>query len=127
MEMSSAVTTTYRFGSVEVQADRRVLLVDGKPAALGARAFDVLLTLAERVGRPVSKTELFDAVWPGVVVEENNLQVQISTLRKVLGSRAIATIPGRGYCLTLVADAAAAGHPPGGSADARALAAVTVA
>jgi len=107
----------YRFGPVEVHADQRSLLIDGKPATLGARAFDVLVTLAEHAGRPVSKNDLLDAVWRGVVVEENNLQVQISTLRKLLGARAIATIPGRGYCLALVADAAPTGEPTGKSAD----------
>ena len=72
-------------------------MVDGHPAPLGARAFDLLLALVERRDRTVTKNELLDLVWPGLVVEENNLQVQISTLRKVLGQNAIATIPGQGY------------------------------
>ena len=75
----------------------RQLLVDGAPASVGARAFDVLVALIERRDRLVTKSELLDLVWPGLVVEENNLQVQISSLRKLLGPRAIATIPGRGY------------------------------
>ncbi|HUL65619.1 MAG TPA: winged helix-turn-helix domain-containing protein [Burkholderiaceae bacterium] len=90
----------YRFGNSEVRGDERQLFVDGVPASLGARAFDVLLALIERRDRVVEKAELFDAVWPGLVVEENNLQVQVSSLRKVLGPRAIATIPGRGYQFT---------------------------
>jgi DNA-binding response OmpR family regulator len=49
----------------------------------------------------VPKDELIDVVWPGLVVEENNLQVQISALRKVLGAQAIATVPGRGYRFTV--------------------------
>ena len=49
--------------------------------------------------------ELLDAVWPGLVVEENNLQVQVSALRKLLGAHAIATIPGRGYRFALAPDA----------------------
>ena len=69
--------------------------------ALGARAFGVLQALIEHRERTVTKDELLDRAWPGVVVEENNLQVQISTLRKILGPLAIATIPGRGYRLTL--------------------------
>jgi DNA-binding winged helix-turn-helix (wHTH) protein len=77
------------------------LLVAGQPAPLGARAFDLLLALVERRDRTVTKNELLDLVWPGLVVEENNLQVQISTLRKVLGQDAIATIPGQGYRFTL--------------------------
>ena len=52
----------------------------------------------------MSKSQLLDLVWPGVIVEENNLQVQISTLRKLLGPEAIATIPGRGYRWALTQD-----------------------
>ena len=95
-----------RFGHFELQAQHRRLLRDGEPLTVGARAFDVLLSLAERRERIVTKAELMDLVWPGLVVEENNLQVQISSLRKLLGSGAIATIPGRGYRFT----AAVAGH-----------------
>jgi predicted ATPase/DNA-binding winged helix-turn-helix (wHTH) protein len=98
------VTAAYRFGSLELQPDQRRLLMDGRPVALGPRAFDVLLALAERAGQLVTKNELLDLVWPGLVVEENNLQVQISTLRKLLGPQAIATIPGRGYRWALAAD-----------------------
>ena len=79
------MTATYRFGTIELQPDQRRLLVDGQPASLGPRAFDVLLALVERSGQLVSKSQLFDPVWPGVIVEENNLQVQISSLRKLLG------------------------------------------
>jgi TolB-like protein/DNA-binding winged helix-turn-helix (wHTH) protein/rhodanese-related sulfurtransferase len=82
------------------------LLIDGHSAPLGARAFDVLLALVERRDRTVTKNELLDVVWPGLVVEENNLQVQISTLRKVLGQNVIATIPGQGYRLALQAEEA---------------------
>ncbi|MGH8797592.1 MAG: ATP-binding protein, partial [Caldimonas sp.] len=59
----------------------------------------------------VTKNELLDLVWPGLVVEENNLQVQISSLRKLLGPQAIATIPGRGYRFTAALDGAASGAP----------------
>lgn len=71
--------------------------MDGEPTSLGTRAIDLLLALVERHGRVVPKNELLDVVWPGLVVEENNLQVQISSLRKLLGQQAIVTIPGRGY------------------------------
>lgn len=91
----------YRFDRFELRPAERLLYVDGQPANLGARAIDLLLMLVERHGRMVSKAELLDLVWPGLVVEENNLQVQISTLRKLLGPRAIATIPGRGYRFTV--------------------------
>jgi len=93
--------TSLRFAvRFELQPHERRLLVDGKPAALGARALDVLIALAERAGQLVSKNELIDLVWPGLVVEENNLQVQVSALRKLLGGEIIATIPGRGYRFT---------------------------
>ena len=81
---------------------QRTLLVDGEPARLGARAFDVLAALIERRDRVVGKNELLEVVWPHLVVEENNLQVQISALRKLLGPDVIATIPGRGYKFTAV-------------------------
>lgn len=64
---------------------------------LSARAFDLLCVLLDRAGEVVSKDALFDAVWPGVVVEENTLQVHISALRKALGPDLIATVHGRGY------------------------------
>ncbi len=90
------------FGHFEIQRVERQLLVAEKPVVLGARAFDVLLALCDRADRVVPKTELIDLVWPGLVVEENNLQVQISGLRKLLGRDVIATIPGRGYQFTAV-------------------------
>jgi predicted ATPase len=100
-----------RFGNVEVDARERTLRVDGREAAVGARAFNVLLELAANAGRVVGKNELLDRAWPGLIVEENNLQVQVSALRKVMGAAAIATVPGRGYRFTLAAPAVA----PGGS------------
>jgi predicted ATPase/DNA-binding winged helix-turn-helix (wHTH) protein len=90
------------FGRFSLNPAQRALWVDGKPARLGARAFDVLLALVERRERLVSKNELLDAVWPNLVVEENTLQAQVSALRKVLGTDVIATIPGRGYKFTAV-------------------------
>src|SRR6185369_3755116 len=83
----------------------RDVKVDGRSARLGARAFDVLMALIEHRDRVVSKNELLDIAWPGLVVEENNLQVQVSLLRKLFGPQAIATIPGRGYRFTARADA----------------------
>lgn len=106
-----------KFGPFELQSAARRLLVDGRPARLGARAFDVLLVLIERRERVVSKDELLDLVWPGLIVEENNLQVHISALRKVCGPPAISTIPGRGYRFTALLDADAASAPQA-SADA---------
>ena len=94
-------TPDYHFGRFQLQPAAQRLLVDGKAATLGPRAFDLLVALVERAGQLVSKAELLDRVWPGLVVEENNLQVQVSALRKILGPDAITTIPGRGYRFTL--------------------------
>jgi predicted ATPase/DNA-binding winged helix-turn-helix (wHTH) protein len=113
--MLAAEVPSYRFGGCEVRPVERKLLVDGEPVAVGARAFDVLLALIERRDGVVAKAELFDAVWPGLVVEENNLQVQVSTLRKLLGAPAIATVPGRGYRFALPLDVATAASPAGAS------------
>jgi len=96
------VNTAYRFGRFELNPATRQLLADGLPVALGARSLDVLLALVERRERVVTKEELLELVWPGLVVEENNLQVQISALRRILGPQSIATIPGRGYRFTAV-------------------------
>ena len=96
----------FRFGRFEIHPEQRQLLIDGSPVKLGARAFDVLLALVERRDRTVSKNELLDVVWPGLFVEENNLEVQVVALRKVLGYVAIATVPGRGYQFTLPATGA---------------------
>jgi predicted ATPase/DNA-binding winged helix-turn-helix (wHTH) protein len=92
-----ATDAPLRFGSFELQRHERRLLVDGRVATLGARAFDVLVALAERPGRLVDKVTLMELVWPGLVVQENNLAAQVSALRKLLGDSVIATIPGRGY------------------------------
>lgn len=90
-------TSRYRFGPYELRPAERMLLRDGVPLHLRARGFDVLLALIEQQGAVVSKPQLLDRVWAGVVVEDNNLTVQITALRKLLGSRAIATVTGRGY------------------------------
>lgn len=98
------MSTPLRFGNIEVRPSTRELLIGGQPTAVGARAFDVLLALVERRDRVVTKNELLELVWPNLVVEENNLQVHISGLRKLLGPQAIKTIPGRGYCFAMSAD-----------------------
>lgn len=91
----------YPFDRFEVRPTERLLLVDGQPAEVGARAFDLLLCLLANRERVMTKSELLDQVWPGLVVEENNLSVQVSALRKLLGPHAIATIAGRGYRFVL--------------------------
>ncbi len=79
---------SYRFGTFELQPNERRLLAGGEPVVLGPRAFDLLIALVERPGQLVTKEELLDCVWPKLVVEENNLQVQVSALRKILGQEA---------------------------------------
>lgn len=91
--MKSAI----RFGPFELRPAERLLLRDAARVNLGARALDVLLVLLEHRRRVVSKAELLDTVWAGLVVEEANIHVQVSMIRKELGAGLIATIPGRGY------------------------------
>ena len=102
----SADASVGQFGRFVILTAERRLLVDGAPVALGSRAFDLLAALVARRDRVVPKDELIEVVWPGLVVEDNNLQVQISALRKVLGAQAIATVPGRGYQFTVAVAAA---------------------
>ncbi|HEY1391940.1 MAG TPA: winged helix-turn-helix domain-containing protein, partial [Methylibium sp.] len=92
-----SASPAYGFAGFELSPRERTVSLAGAPVKLGARAFDVLMALIERRERTVTKDELFDIVWPGLVVEESNLQVQVSALRKLLGQGVIATIPGRGY------------------------------
>jgi TolB-like protein/DNA-binding winged helix-turn-helix (wHTH) protein len=84
----------------DIQLSGRQLALGGRTVTIGARAFDVLSVLMRNRERVVTKRELLETAWPGLVVEENNLQVQISTLRKVLGHDSITTIPGQGYQFT---------------------------
>src|SRR6516164_5172480 len=92
------------FGRFRLDSARRELRRGNERVQLGGRALDILRVLASAEGAVVSKDELMARVWGGVVVEENNLQVHISALRKALeaektGERWIITVPGRGYLL----------------------------
>jgi TolB-like protein len=89
----------FRFGQFCLVPAERELLLNGVPVALGARAFDILLALVRRRGRLVTKDQLMADVWPHRVVEENNLQAQISAVRKALANYAsyLQTVPGHGY------------------------------
>jgi TolB-like protein/DNA-binding winged helix-turn-helix (wHTH) protein len=93
------------------------------PVILGSRAFDLLRLLAGRHGELISKNEIMEAVWPATVVEEGNLTVQISALRRVLDqyhpeASSIQTVPGRGYRFTAPVTRADPAAPP---VDARAF------
>lgn len=86
----------------EVRLATRQLLIDGHDTGIGGRAFDVLLTLIEQRPEVVGKAELYRRVWSGLAVEPNNLQVQVWALRRLIGARAIGTVPRRGYQFTPV-------------------------
>src|ERR1700688_530851 len=102
MHPVSETPTAIDFGRFRVLLRRRELLADKRPLELGGRAFDVLMALIAAEGAVVTKDALIERVWPGRVVEENNLQAQISALRKVFGADRglIRTIAGRGYQFT---------------------------
>jgi serine/threonine-protein kinase len=101
--MAPSGQVAYRFNGFRVDPVRRLLFgADGEPIPLKPKVFDVLLYLVERSGELVSKRALLEAVWPHVVVEENNLSQAISTLRQAFGEsrdehRFIVTEPGRGF------------------------------
>jgi predicted ATPase/DNA-binding winged helix-turn-helix (wHTH) protein len=88
---------------VEILPDQQRVLVSNKPFKLGSRAYEVLEVLADAHGQLVSKDEIMRRVWPDTVVEENNLHVHVSAIRKMLGPKAslLMVVPGRGYRLAL--------------------------
>jgi predicted ATPase/DNA-binding winged helix-turn-helix (wHTH) protein len=92
-----------QLGMIELEPSRRRLKVRGETVPLSARAFDVLEALLLAGGAVVPKEELFRRVWPGLVVEENNLQVQVSAIRKALGDDRewVQTVSKRGYRLVV--------------------------
>ena len=90
------------FGPFLLLAEQRLLLERDRPVRLGSRAFDILLVLIERAGEVVGKDELIARAWPQTFVEEANLKIQVSALRRALGdgqggNRYIVTVVGRGY------------------------------
>ncbi|GAP38742.1 hypothetical protein ISF6_5295 [Piscinibacter sakaiensis] len=109
-----------RFARYTLDRERRQLLADGQPVPIGGRAFDLLDELVRHAGRTVSTEALRRAVWPDRKVGDNNLRVQITALRKLLGEGVIALHATRGYRFTLPVDAGseddgarAAPAPPG--------------
>ena len=75
----------YKFGNFSFDAERSLLLKHGSPVVLSQRALSLLGALLAAGGKAVSKSDLMDAAWPSEIVEESNLTVQISALRKCLG------------------------------------------
>src|SRR5262245_7785248 len=92
----------YEFGPFRLDPAERRLLREGETVSLSPKVFDLLLVLVRRNGAILDKEELLSAVWPDTIVEENNLSVNISALRKALGEGPnehtyIETLPRRGY------------------------------
>jgi DNA-binding winged helix-turn-helix (wHTH) protein len=83
---ATAASADLEFGRIRLLLRRRQLLADGIPVELGTRAFELLLALLEADGSLVTKQDLISRVWPGVVVSEENLKLQVSALRKALGA-----------------------------------------
>ena len=100
--MLAGITRGISFAEFELDPVRRRLLRGGEPLAINAKTYDLLIFLVENNGRVVSKDEILESVWVGQFVEEANLPVQVSALRKVLGDkkdapRFLITVPGKGY------------------------------
>src|SRR5215469_410000 len=89
----------YEFGPFVLDSVQHLLLRDNQPLALTPKTYDALLVLVKNSGRLLPKAELMQALWPDSFVEESNLTVQISSVRKVLGDQQsyVVTVPGRGY------------------------------
>lgn len=99
MRLTDEALGAVEFGRFRLLPHRRELRADEVAVELGSRAFDILIILIEARGALVTKDEFLSRVWPDTVVEENNLVVQISALRKALGEDRdfIRTVSGRGY------------------------------
>ena len=92
----------FSFGNFELLPKRRLLTRDGKPVKIGSRALDLLVVLVENAGNVIAKNDLILRVWGKVIVEDTNLRVHISVLRRVLGddgfeNRFIVHVARRGY------------------------------
>jgi DNA-binding winged helix-turn-helix (wHTH) protein len=95
--MSNEAKTLYEFGPFTLNVQDRRLLFENQRLSLPQRQFEILLWLLENSNRVVSREEIVSKVWAGQIVEESNLTVHISHLRRVLGPDYIETIPGIGY------------------------------
>src|SRR5260370_16708691 len=117
MIMSGPQPSVYEFAEFRIEAGKRLLLRDGTPVALTPKAFDTLLHLVQNRQRIVEKDELMQVIWPDTTVEENNLNQNISTLRRGLGesrgeNRYMSPIPGKGYLFIPNTHAPAPPPPP---------------
>ncbi|QSX75889.1 helix-turn-helix transcriptional regulator [Lysobacter arenosi] len=116
------MSCVFEFGPFRLCPTTRVLQQHDGDVALGSRAFDILVALVESNGNVLTRRELMAIAWPGLVVEESNVRVQVANLRKVLGcgrdgARYIASIAGRGYCFAApVQRTATADEPPAANA-----------
>ena len=100
--MATDEAAVYEFGNFRLEVGERRLLRDGRPIPLTTKVFETLTVLVARSGRLLTKDELMQHVWPDTVVEENNLNHNISALRHALGEQAggprfIETVPRVGY------------------------------
>lgn len=95
-ESPSVTAQAYRFLDFTLRPSLRQLSRGGVPLALGSRAYELLLHLVAHAERVVPRHELMQAVWGHAVVGDNNLNVQVATLRQLLGREAVITVPGRG-------------------------------
>ena len=100
--MTQATKRIYEFGSFRMDVVKRLVWREGEPVPLTSKSFETLLALVESRGEILNKGELLSRVWPDTIVEEKNLTINISALRKALGEspqehRYIVTVPGRGY------------------------------
>lgn len=100
--MSKGFGQVYQFGAFQLDVEKSLLSQNGESVALPPKIFDILVVLVENHGQLLDKEELMRRVWPDTFVEENNLTVSMSALRKALGDGAgglkyIETVPRRGY------------------------------
>src|SRR5215471_18392641 len=92
----------FKFGPYRLQPAERLLLRNGEPVTLTAKVFDLLVVLVENSGTLLERETLLKTLWPDSFIEENNLTVNVSTLRKILAegggpTQYIETVPKRGY------------------------------
>ena len=103
--MAAQTRVIYEFDDFQLEPDERKLARRGQVVPLHGKAFELLLALIRNRGRLLTKDEIFEIVWPDQIVEESNLTVNMSAIRRALGERAsnpryITTVSGRGYRFT---------------------------